>query len=205
MDLSRLSTEEALRLGVITRGSWNDEGWETFDSDREEYERVIDFARQKHSESGSVFVTDIRTGTSVPYMTVIENALKILSSEANIHNYNAWKTAALYNITVKTDCKISDFEKMVDYDVCTNVKALVIREFESLDTYINRCLTVREETNHKAHMLICVLLSAELAKQRLIKYPFESWEEDSPYYQSLQRQLEPFGEEFKKRNWGSAY
>lgn len=204
MDLSKLSLEEALKLGIITRGSWNNDDYEPFDFDREKYQKVFAFAKQKHTECRSIFVTDIRTGESVPYITVIENTLNILSKEAHICDYTAWRTVALYNITVKTDCKLSVLEKLVEYEVCTNINALVHREFESLEEYINRCMNVYEKSNHDSLMLICVLLATELAKQRLIKYPFNSWEEDSPYYFSLIKQLEPFIEVFKKMEWKRA-
>lgn len=122
-----------------------------------------------------------------------------------MRNYTAFKTALLYNITVKTDCKPCEYEKLVEYEVRTNVNALILIEFESFEDYINRCMDVYEKSDNNELTLICVLLAVELAKQRSIKYPFESWIDDNKYYISLIKQIEPFVEVFKNKNWGTPH
>lgn len=72
MDLSEFILQEALQKGIITKGRWNDSGWEV---DEPEWRNALRFADKYHAEAGSTYIDkshDIRSGKETPYNRFIQ-------------------------------------------------------------------------------------------------------------------------------------
>lgn len=174
MNLSDLSLEEAIKLGFITRGSWNNDDW---GYPLPMWRNALNFAEEKHKECNSTYISkkdEIRSGKIVPYIVFIKKLISFLSGEVHLTDDYILTIAALYNITDKTNCTVAELENLFGKDIADDVIELNKGNNETLSQYITGCMA-----NKNGYMLICVLLSVMLIEEEEVDIcPFESWEDD---------------------------
>ncbi len=81
------------------------------------------------------------------------------------------------------------------------VQILCQKQEENFRDYIARCLG-----QGNAQILVNIALAVKLHEERVTdRCPYESWEEDLPYYRNLKEQIELYVErDFTGRKWDSA-
>lgn len=194
MNEKDMTAEESLKQGVITRGKWNDD---------DNWEKAFTKAEQYHAMAESMYTDkskEIRTGIQKPYIRFIQGMIKILIEEAHIQDEMILTVAAFYDITVRTTYARSLIEAEFGADIAEMVQILRRNKNEKIRTYIARCA----EQEH-ACSLVCILLAVLLQEERVSDIcPFESWEEDVPYYKDLAEQIEPYLSIFMEKGWDKA-
>ena len=190
-----------------SKGTWNDE--ENWEYPEVMWKKALNIARAYHQRARNNYVTwhwgkrtvrEDEAGNKVSYLEFIQNVMKILVDEAKVQDDKVLTAAALYNITELTDYSRPVIEKEFSSDIAEMVQFLRRTQEEPLEAYITRCMEQKD-----AETLILVLLAVKLQEQRWERCPFDSWEEDIPYYREMTEQLKPFVEGvFRERNMGRA-
>lgn len=198
MDFRNLTTDEAFRLGIITRGRWND--YENWELEEPIWKKALALADQYHKMANSMYTDkskERRSGNREPYIKFIQGVMNILINEAHIQDDILLSAGALYDVTVRTTCLYSVIEMECGTEIAEMVQMLRRDQKEKIGAYLDRCME-HEETRR----LVCIILAVQLQEERVSDiFPFESWEEDLPYYKDLKDQIEPFIGVFLKRNW----
>lgn len=108
--------------------------------------------------------------------------------------------AAFYDITLRTTYSRPVIEAEFGADIAEMVQTLRRNENEKIREYISRCA----QQEH-ADSLVCIILAVLLQEERGSDIcPFESWEEDIPYYKDLAEQIEPYISAFAEKGWDGA-
>ncbi len=201
MNFKDLTAEEALKRGVITRGKWNDEeNWEMAET---LWRKALTVADHYHAMAKSMYTDkskEIRTGIREPYIKFIQSVIKILIEEAHIQDEMILTVAAFHDITVCTTYSRPVMEAEFGADIAEMVQTLRRNENEKIREYIGRC--AKQE---HACSLVCIIFAVLLQEERVSDIcPFESWEEDIPYYKDLAEQIEPYISIFMEKGWDRA-
>lgn len=187
MSFKKMSADEALEKGVITKGKWYEpDEWEYEEPD---WRRALQMAGEYHKKAGHTYVDktkELRSGEERPYVEYIQKLLDILINEVHMYGDEILTVAALYGSLKYTDLTADVIEKEFDADIRYMVSTLKEREGEALSDRIDRCME-----NERYGIIISVLLSELLLRERVSdRCPFDSYEKDILYYKELIQVLE---------------
>ena len=207
MDLSKLSYDEAIKKGVITRGSWNDDEWEVVDLAK--WHRALDMAAKFHENAGSTFVDRSRNrlagGKETPYIQLIQGVLRIITNEAKCTSDDFLTTSALYNIFKLTDCSEDLVSGEFGAKTAERVKVLETGEGEKLCDQMMRLVKFAEDSG-EGQLVSCVFLAVKLFEERTSDVcPMKDWEEDVPHYRKILESVQEYGLRiYEEKKWDIA-
>lgn len=108
--------------------------------------------------------------------------LKILIEEANCSGDILLAVASLYGICDEENQNLLKIEEKFGAYVAEAAAAMIREKEEDFEEYVKRIFSAE-----KHYSLPLILVAAKLQELRMIRCPFESWEEDIPSYNAMER------------------
>lgn len=115
----------------------NDEEWE-MDSEPM-WKRAVDFANKYHTKAGQYRIG--KNGEKLPYITHIQEVMRILINEAKITDDEVLTVAALHDVIEDTECTFEIVKKEFGEDIAEAVNLLTRKEGQPFDEYARNIFT----------------------------------------------------------------
>ena len=116
---------------------WNDEkNWDIKDP---MWKHAIDFANKYHMKAGQYRIG--KNGEKLPYITHIQEVMRILINEANIKSYDVLTVAALHDVLEDTECDYDSLKIEFGEYIADAVELLTRKEGESFEEYSKKIFT----------------------------------------------------------------
>lgn len=119
---------------------WNDE--KNWDIKEPVWRQAIDYAHNYHTKAGQYRIS--RSGEKIPYITHIQEVMRILINEANIKSYDILTVTALHDVLNGTDCTLENVRSDFGNYIAGAVDLLTIKENQSYDEYTKSIFTSKE-------------------------------------------------------------
>lgn len=115
----------------------NDEEWE-IDSEPM-WKRAVDFANKYHTKAGQYRIG--KNGEKLPYITHIQEVMRILINEAKITDDEVLTVAALHDVIEDTECTFEIIKEEFGEDIAEAVDLLSRKEGQPFDEYARNIFT----------------------------------------------------------------
>lgn len=108
----------------------NDEEW---DVRQPMWKKAVDFANKYHTKAGQYRIG--KNGEKLPYITHIQEVMRILINEAKITSDNILTVAALHDVLEDTECTYEELAETFGSHIAEPVDLLTRKEGQSFDEY----------------------------------------------------------------------
>ena len=115
----------------------NDEEWK-IDSEPM-WKRAVDFANKYHTKAGQFRIG--KNGEKLPYITHIQEVMRILINEAKITDDEVLTVAALHDVIEDTECTFKIVKEEFGEDIAEAVDLLSRKEGQPFDEYARNIFT----------------------------------------------------------------
>lgn len=116
---------------------WNDE--KNWDIKEPTWKRAITYANKYHTEAGQYRIG--KNGEKLPYITHIQEVMRILINEANLKSYDVLTVTALHDVIEDTECSYQDIKKEFGEYIADAVELLTRKEGQSFEEYSEKIFT----------------------------------------------------------------
>jgi len=163
---------------------WNDE--KNWDIKEPIWKQAIDYANRYHSEAGQFRIG--KNGEKLPYITHIQEVMRILINEANIKSYDVLTVTALHDVIEDTECSYEDVKKEFGEYIADAVELLTRKEGQSFEEYSEKIFT-----NEKYPWLGAIKLADRIHNLRT--YPEVKDSKKSRYkLEETKKYIEPYAD-----------
>ena len=114
----------------------NDEEW---DVRQPMWKKAVDFANKYHTKAGQYRIG--KNGEKLPYITHIQEVMRILINEAKITSDNILTVAALHDVLEDTECTYEELEETFGVHIAEPVDLLTRKEGQPFDEYAKNIFT----------------------------------------------------------------
>lgn len=114
----------------------NDEEW---DVRQPMWKKAIDFANKYHTKAGQYRIG--KNDEKLPYITHIQEVMRILINEAKITSDNILTVAALHDVLEDTECTYEELEETFGAHIAEPVDLLTRKEGQPFDEYAKNIFT----------------------------------------------------------------
>ena len=169
-----------------TKGKWND--YENYDIKEPEWKLALRYAGEQYNATGTYWnYKDGNEKKRIPYITFVQNVLKILIHEANLSDYYLLTLCALARLNELTGCTFEKLETMYSSGVIHELQEFPRKNTEDMIEYFQKVFN----HNHKETTMY-ILFSELLFTLREEKCPTDDWEEDIKYYLEIERLVDKY-------------
>ena len=116
---------------------WNDE--KNWDIKEPIWKQAIEYANKYHSAAGQYRIG--KNGEKLPYITHIQEVMRILIDEANIKSYDVLTVTALHDVIEDTECSYEDVKREYGEYIADAVELLTRKEGQSFEEYSEKIFT----------------------------------------------------------------
>lgn len=169
-----------------TIGKWNDYG--NYDIKEPQWKVALRYAGEKYNTVNAYW--DYKDGVEkrrIPYITFVQNVLKILIDEACLNDYYLLTLGALARVNEITGCTLEEIEVLYPSDVVDEIRKFPKQNTTDIIEYYEGVFSA----NHK-DITMYILLAELLFVLRQEKCPFADWEEDVKYYLELENLIDQY-------------
>lgn len=169
-----------------TIGKWND--YENYDIKEPQWKLALRYAEEKYSAVDAYW--DYKDGVEkrrIPYITFIQNILKILIDEVGLNDHYLLTLGALARVNEITGCTFEEMETLYSSNVADELRDFPRQNTNNLIEYFAEVF----RDNHKDTTMY-ILLAELLFVLRQEKCPFADWEEDVKYYLEIEKLIDQY-------------
>lgn len=169
-----------------TIGKWNDYG--NYDIKEPQWKVALRYAGEKYNTVDAYW--DYKDGVEkrrIPYITFVQNVLKILIDEAGLNDYHLLTLGALARVNEITGCALEEIKTLYSSNVADELREFPHRNTNNLIEYFAGVF----RGNHKDTTMY-ILLAELLFTLRQEKCPFADWEEDVQYYLEIEKLIDQY-------------
>lgn len=169
-----------------TIGKWND--YENYDIKEPQWKLALRYAEEKYSAVDAYW--DYKDGVEkrrIPYITFIQNILKILIDEVGLNDHYLLTLGALARVNEITGCTFEEMETLYSCNVADELRDFPRQNTNNLIEYFAEVF----RDNHKDTTMY-ILLAELLFVLRQEKCPFADWEEDVKYYLEIEKLIDQY-------------
>ena len=114
----------------------NDEEW---DVKQPMWKKAVDFANKYHTKAGQYRIG--KNGEKLPYITHIQEVMRILINEVKITSDNILTVAALHDVLEDTECTYEELEETFGTHIAEPVDLLTRKKGQPFDEYAKNIFT----------------------------------------------------------------
>lgn len=162
--------------------------YENYDIKEPQWKLALRYAEEKYSAVDAYW--DYKDGVEkrrMPYMTFVQNILKILIDEVGLNDHYLLTFGALARINEITGCTFEEMETLYSSNVADELRDFPRRNTNNLLEYFAEVF----RGNHKDTTMY-ILLAELLFALRQEKCPFADWEEDVKYYLEIEKLIDQY-------------